>query len=191
MNLVASSSLTRQTCCWLWLACAPLIGACASAGPKGTAIPQPFPVPASSGEAQPKNSRAAEVPRDAAPAALIALVDTAMHLRGTPYRNGGSTVDGFDCSGFTQFVFAHHGVKLPREVRDQFTVGRSISRDSIEPGDLIFFSTTSPGASHVAIAIGEGRFVHAPSSRGVVRVEDLATAYWSRRFVGVRRLPLR
>lgn len=119
---------------------------------------------------------------------MAALLTTAMDLRGTPYRNGGSTPAGFDCSGFTQYVFAQHGVKIPREVREQYVIGAPIDRDDVSPGDLVFFSTTARGASHVAIAIGEGRFVHAPSSKGVVRVEQLATDYWARRFVGIRRL---
>jgi cell wall-associated NlpC family hydrolase len=59
----------------------------------------------------------------------------------------------------------------------------------VEPGDLVFFETVSPGASHVGVAVGEGRFVHAPSSRGVVRVEPYTAAYWARRFVGARRIP--
>jgi cell wall-associated NlpC family hydrolase len=95
---------------------------------------------------------------------------------------------GFDCSGFTQYVFAQHGLALPREVGDQFRTGRSISPREIRAGDLLFFTTTDPGASHVGIALGEGGFVHAPSSTGVVRVEQLESPYWSRRFVGARRI---
>jgi cell wall-associated NlpC family hydrolase len=111
-----------------------------------------------------------------------------MALRGAPYRNGGSAPDGFDCSGFTQYVFARHGLVLPREVRDQFAAGFAVKLEDIAPGDLLFFSTVAPGASHVGIALNGAEFVHAPSSKGVVRVERLATDYWSRRFVGARRL---
>jgi peptidoglycan DL-endopeptidase CwlO len=123
--------------------------------------------------------------------AFSAVISTALDLRGAPYQNGGTTPGGFDCSGFTQFVFAQHGLKLPREVRQQFVVGEKIPQGEIQPGDLVFFSTTAPGPSHVAIAIGDGRFVHAPSSRGVVRVEGMSSEYWAKRFVGVRRLPMR
>jgi cell wall-associated NlpC family hydrolase len=119
---------------------------------------------------------------------LYSLVGTALDLRGTPYRNGGSDPSGFDCSGFTQYVFARYGVSLPREVREQFNVGSTVKPEDVEPGDLVFFSTTSPGASHVAIAVGGLEFVHAPSSAGVVRVERLSSSYWSRRFVGARRI---
>jgi cell wall-associated NlpC family hydrolase len=79
-------------------------------------------------------------------------------------------------------------MSLPREVRDQYRVGREIDLDDVKPGDLIFFETVSRGASHVGMVIGEGRFVHAPSSRGVVRVEPYNANYWIRRFVGVRRV---
>ena len=117
-----------------------------------------------------------------------AVAGAALALRGRPYRNGGSDATGFDCSGFAQFVFGQHGVALPRGVRDQFQVGRSITPQEVAPGDLLFFSTTPPGVSHVAIALGGDQFVHAPSSNGVVRVERLSAAYWSRRFVAARRV---
>jgi cell wall-associated NlpC family hydrolase len=117
-----------------------------------------------------------------------ALVGTALSLRGAPYRNGGGTPAGFDCSGFTQYVYAQHGVSLPREVREQSRVGKKVKPANLAPGDLIFFSTIEPGASHVAIAIGGDQFVHAPSSSGVVRVERFTVGYWSERFLGARRV---
>ena len=112
----------------------------------------------------------------------------ALTLQGAPYRNGGGDPTGFDCSGFTQYVFAHYGVPLPREVRDQFKEGKRVRTSDIAAGDLLFFSTTEPGASHVAIAIDRDEFVHAPSSAGVVRVERLSVSYWAARFVGARRV---
>lgn len=130
----------------------------------------------------------ASAPAPAAAPRTAALLQTALALQGTPYRDGGSTPAGFDCSGFTQWVFGRHGVTLPREVRDQYLRGAGISRRELQPGDLVFFSTVAPGASHVGIMIDAERFVHAPSSRGVVRVERLTLPYWDRRFVGVRRL---
>lgn len=116
------------------------------------------------------------------------LVVTALALRGVPYRNGGGDPAGFDCSGFTKYVFARHGVALPRETRDQFRAGQPVRRTEVTSGDLVFFSTTAPGASHVAIALDEDQFVHAPSATGVVRVERLSLTYWDRRFVGARRV---
>lgn len=160
-----------------------LTAACASGG----ATPRPFPMPRSGPEPASPPANHETAPVDLA-AAAYALVGTALEFRGVPYRNGGSSPEGFDCSGFTQYVFAQHGLILPREVRDQFGVGKSVRIDELRPGDLIFFTTTAPGASHVAIAVGGNAFVHAPSSTGVVRVERLSSRYWSARFVGVRRL---
>jgi cell wall-associated NlpC family hydrolase len=117
-----------------------------------------------------------------------AVTSTALSLRGAPYRNGGTDPNGFDCSGFTQYVFAQHGISLPRDVREQYRLGAPVKPDQLVAGDLLFFATTDPGVSHVAIAIGGDAFVHAPSSTGVVRVERLGSSYWSPRFLGARRL---
>ena len=125
------------------------------------------------------------------PAAAVdgySLVGTALSLRGTPYRNGGADPTGFDCSGFTQYVFAKYGVALPREVRDQFQEGKSVKDDDLAAGDLLFFKTTADGPTHVGISIGGDQFVHAPSSAGVVRVERLSASYWSDRYLGARRI---
>jgi cell wall-associated NlpC family hydrolase len=132
-------------------------------------------------------SDAADAASAADPAARQIVV-LALELRGRPYRNGGADPDGFDCSGFTQYVFAHAGRSLPRETRQQFGVGEPVPLGDQQPGDLIFFTTVAPGASHVAISLGRNAFVHAPSSRGVVRVESLDVSYWSRRLVGIRRV---
>jgi cell wall-associated NlpC family hydrolase len=127
-------------------------------------------------------------------AGTIGVVETALSLRGAPYRNGGADPQGFDCSGFTQYVFSAHGMALPRAVRDQFQAGSLVNADEIASGDLVFFETgaskptTGPGPTHVGIAIGGDQFVHAPSSNGIVRVERLTSTYWSARYVGARRL---
>jgi cell wall-associated NlpC family hydrolase len=161
-----------------------LTAGCASTG----AVPKPFPMPGGSPGLPPAaDNRGRDVP----PAGRVdpyELVGTALSLRGAPYRDGGSDPAGFDCSGFTQYVFAQHGVALPREVRDQFQVGRVIAPQEVAPGDLVFFTTTAPGASHVAIAVGGDEFVHAPSVSGVVRVEHLSARYWSQRYLGARRI---
>ena len=153
--------------------------ACATTG----AVPRPFP-----GAAAPP---AAATPPLRDPADFLptpAVIQTALAYRGVPYRNGGSDPSGFDCSGFVQWVFAHAGRPLPREVRDQYHVGRAIDLAQVQPGDLVFFETVSRGASHVGIALGNAEFVHAPSSRGVVRVESYTIDYWKQRYVGARRL---
>jgi cell wall-associated NlpC family hydrolase len=128
-------------------------------------------------------------PGDPAPTlpATGALTMTALELLGTPYRSGGSTPKGFDCSGFTQWVFARHGLLLPRDTRAQFEAGDEVDLDAIEAGDLVFFRTAGRSVSHVAIALDRDRFVHAPTARGVVRIESLSMDYWSRRVLGARR----
>jgi cell wall-associated NlpC family hydrolase len=112
-----------------------------------------------------------------------------MGLRGVPYRDGGSDPSGFDCSGFVEYVFAQHGVWMPRTVAAQYRAGHPVDRGALQPGDLVFFSTVAAGASHVGIVVAQGEFVHAPSTSGVVRVEALGSGYWSSRFVGARRVP--
>ena len=179
-------------------------GACASTG----AIPRPFPMPGGApppprqAPFHPAPSDAPIAPSEPAPshpgpahaapsgAGLdgYALAGTALSLRGAPYRNGGTDPQGFDCSGFTQYVFSQHGLSLPRAVREQYRVGKSVKAEDLAPGDILFFTTTDPGPSHVAIAIGGDQFVHAPSSTGVVRVEHLSSSYWSPRFLGARRV---
>jgi peptidoglycan DL-endopeptidase CwlO len=177
-------------------------GACASSG----YAPKPFPMPGGAATAHraPSDAPAPPAAPDASanPAAAVppsplkpvsgidsyALVGAALSLRGTPYRNGGTDPTGFDCSGFTQYVFSQFGLPLPRAVREQYRVGKSVRAEDLAPGDILFFTTTDPGPSHVAIAIGGDQFVHAPSSTGVVRVEHLGSSYWSPRFLGARRV---
>ena len=162
--------------------------------PIGTAPPKPPLVPAV--PANPGDATAA--PADAPPpvAAPIAplpvppeVVITALALQGTPYRYGGSDPSGFDCSGLVQWVFRQHGVVLPREARDQFQSGTIIPPEDLRPGDLVFFETERRGdASHVGIVLDQETFVHAPNSRGVVRIERLELDYWSTRYLGARRV---
>jgi len=116
-------------------------------------------------------------------------VETALDLRGVRYRLGGdSPSTGFDCSGFVRFVFAQHQIEVPRTVAEQVAIGRAIKVDRVEAGDLLFFSTSTPGPSHVGIVIGGGEFVHAPGDGGVVRVDRVDAPYWRARTVGARRV---
>jgi cell wall-associated NlpC family hydrolase len=157
-----------------------LAAGCASSG----AVPKPFPGATTQG------APATEPPPGIADPSLpgaLALA-SALELRGVPYRNGGSDPNGFDCSGLVQWVFAQNGRALPREVREQFRAGREINADEVRAGDLLFFDTGSRPASHVGIALDRETFVHAPSTNGVVRVERYTSDYWSRRYVGARRV---
>ena len=95
---------------------------------------------------------------------------------------------GFDCSGLVWYVFAQHGLTVPRTVTEQYGAGGSVAAADLQPGDLVFFAITGSGPSHVGIVVGGDSFVHAPSSTGVVRVERLGAAYWASRFIGARRL---
>lgn len=173
------------------------LGACAARTPTtaGGPTPRPFPgaplPPRGTPETPPlpEPPPLAGAPETVAPIVpLPELVVTALKLRGTPYRWGGSDPSGFDCSGFVQWVFNAVGVRLPRETKDQFRAGDEIDLDEVVPGDLVFFNTENKGASHVGMVIGDGQFVHAPSSRGVVRVESYGSSYWRPRFVGARRV---
>jgi cell wall-associated NlpC family hydrolase len=182
------------------LLAAVMTGACAARA----GVPRPFPGAAlPPGAAQPDPGTAQPTPSDpdapplepstAPPGALLSgtvgsLISTALGYQGVPYRNGGSDPSGFDCSGFIQYVFSRFGAFLPREVRDQFREGREIELKDVKPGDLLFFETVSRGASHVGLVISGNQFVHAPSSRGVVRVERFTAPYWARRFLGARRI---
>ena len=169
---------------WAVVAIGIFMSACAS---RGGAVPRPFP----GADAPPVSASTSPARENERPPAVVdgyALVGTALSFRGTPYRNGGSDPNGFDCSGFTQYVFAQYGVTLAREVREQFRQGVAVGAGDLAPGDLLFFATTDPGASHVAILVGGDEFVHAPSSTGVVRVEHLGASYWAPRFLGARRV---
>ncbi|MBA3949454.1 MAG: C40 family peptidase [Acidobacteria bacterium] len=150
--------------------------ACASTGRHA---PRPFPTaPTPAFPGSPTPSGRSLVTTD--------VLSTALDLLGTPYRLGGSDASGFDCSGFVQFVLARHAVSVPRTVVQQFAVGDPAR--GVEAGDLVFFRTAGRRASHVGIAVDGESFVHAPSSRGVVRIERLDAPYWSARFLGARRV---
>lgn len=121
------------------------------------------------------------------------LVHSAMGFLGVPYVRGGNNVEqGFDCSGFTRYIFEKSvGMVLPRRADEQARLSQllSIPRDELKPGDLVFFNTMRRTFSHVGIYLGEGKFIHAPRAGAVVRVEDMRDAYWSKRFTGARRAP--
>lgn len=115
------------------------------------------------------------------------VVQTSMQYVGVPYVFGGTTPSGFDCSGYVRYVFANAGVYLPRAADEQYTYGTPVSYGSLQPGDLVFFSTYAYGASHVGIYLGNGSFISASSSRGVV-VDSLSSGYWSSCYIGARRV---
>lgn len=117
-----------------------------------------------------------------------ALLSTAKKYIGVPYKFGGATPKAFDCSGYLQYVFAENGMKIPRTADEQYKLGRRTSNVSqLVPGDLVFFTTYEPGASHCGIYLGSGKFIHASSSRGI-RIDELSNSYWQPRYYGGKHI---
>lgn len=115
------------------------------------------------------------------------LVAEALAARGIRYRWGGASRGGFDCSGFTRYLYARmRGIPLPHSASRQARHGEKVTRDALQPGDLVFFRTYRRGISHVGIYIGGNRFVHAANRRRHVRVDEL-TGYYAKRYVTARR----
>ena len=128
-------------------------------------------------------------------ASMENLMDEAFSLLGTRYRSGASGPGGFDCSGFTSYLYAHMGIDLNRSSRGQYTQGKAVSTDNLQMGDLVFFTSPRSGKSigHVGIVVdydpmkGDFSFIHASSSDGVT-VTKSTDPFFSRRYVGARRI---
>jgi cell wall-associated NlpC family hydrolase len=116
------------------------------------------------------------------------IVHYAKTFLGTPYRDGGTTRNGLDCSGLVMTVYDEFDIRLPRTSLDQSRVGSDIALARMKPGDLVFFKTSRAPVSHVGIYIGSGRFIHASTSARSVRIDDMDSAYFRPRFVTARRL---
>lgn len=115
------------------------------------------------------------------------LVETARSYLGVPYLWGGTSAQGFDCSGLTLSIYRLNGLRLPRSSRDQYEAGTPISVQALQRGDLLFFATSGAGrVSHVGVYVGDGAFIHAPSRGKNIRKEQFSDSYYQKTFVGAR-----
>lgn len=181
----------RQTGRAAWVVAAAVsVSACATANSAGVARPSPFPEPAGRPAVfQPTPAGPAPLPSSATSFSTASFLAAAEQLRGVRYHLGGdSPKTGFDCSGYTQYVFGLYRIRLPRTVIEQYRAGKPAGK-AIRAGDLLFFrmgGAHSP-VSHVALALGPDEFIHAPGADGAVRTEKLSP-YWRTRFVTARRI---
>lgn len=115
------------------------------------------------------------------------LNDVIDGVYGTPYRTAGTTTKGFDCSGFTMYVFKQFGIDLPHSSGAQSKLGKKVAKDELREGDLVFFNTSGKGVSHVGIYVGDGKFAHSSSSKGIT-ISSLSDSYYSKRYLSARRI---
>ena len=116
------------------------------------------------------------------------VTDTASKYVGIPYKYGGTTTSGFDCSGFTSKVFSDLGIQLNRTSGSQYQQGTAVAKSDLQVGDLLFFNTSGSGISHVAIYIGDGKMIHSQTGQGVSYSNVNDPYYWSSRYVGAKRV---
>ena len=117
------------------------------------------------------------------------ILAIAKEMLGQPVVWGGaSPSNGFDCSGLVQYVYRQAGINLPRTADVQFLVGQTVSISYLQPGDLVYFTTYEPGASHVGIYIGNSKFIHTSFSKGIVAIGDMNDSYFVQRYYGAKRV---
>ncbi len=116
------------------------------------------------------------------------LVNTAKSVIGTKYVYGGTSTKGFDCSGFIGYVYKQSGVYLPRTSAAMYSTGTSVAKKNLQAGDLVFFNTSGKGVSHAGIYIGNGKFAHSSSSKGVSIAKLNDPYYWGSKYMGAKRV---
>ena len=117
------------------------------------------------------------------------VVSMAMPFLGTRYRSGGASPNGFDCSGFTMYLYAQLGYSLPHSATAQYkNCGYAVAKSDLQPGDLVFFSDSSHAIGHVGIYIGNGQIIHARYSVGKITIDSLSASYYASRYVGAKRI---
>ena len=152
-----------------------------------------FPNIESSTPASNQNEQAAQDAANKSPSWSSTAQEIILHAisqTGVKYKYGGIAPDsGFDCSGFVRYVFQQAAnLTLPHGARAISQVGTKVSKDELQPGDLVFFNTLKSVTSHVGIYVGNHRFIHSPSAGGTISVTDMNDAYWAKRFTGARHI---
>ena len=161
------------------------LGGCSGGPPLPPAEPVRAPAPEAPAAVPPPQAEKAVPP--SAPREQV--VHQALALVGVPYRRGGVSPAGFDCSGLVMHVYREAlGISLPRNTRAQSETGQVVTTADLAPGDLVFYNTRNRKYSHVGLYLGDGRFVHAPKPGAAVRVESMRSTYWSKRYDGARRI---
>lgn len=115
------------------------------------------------------------------------IIKNAQKYMGVPYVWGGDTPSGWDCSGFTQYVMKESGITIPRTAAEQFSKGVAVNKTDLQVGDMVFFTTYKPGASHVGFYMGDGKFIHASSAAKQVTINSLSETYYAEHYIGARR----
>lgn len=174
LRLFATISATRAAVVAAAMAMA--LAGCSSA-PPAPDFPSVSPVPAA---ANPSTGQQADPVRSQ-------VVFTAMQMVGVPYQWGGSTPQGFDCSGLVQYAYSNAGLRLPRTAAAQMNAVTPVTLENAQAGDLLFFRDGGR-TSHVAIYLGQGRFVHAPSTGNSVSLDSFGNTYWRMRFARAGRV---
>ncbi len=127
-----------------------------------------------------------QTPQSTVTSVTSSIVDYAKQFIGTPYVYGGSSPSGFDCSGYTSYVYKQFGITLPRTSSSQYNYVAKVSRNELKPGDLVFFGSGSVG--HVGMYIGNNQFIHSPSSGKTVCIESMSSSYYTRNYIGAGRV---
>jgi D-gamma-glutamyl-meso-diaminopimelic acid endopeptidase CwlS/peptidoglycan endopeptidase LytE len=118
---------------------------------------------------------------------MTTIVALSKRYLGAPYRWGGASPNGFDCSGFLNYVFEQTGIDLPRTTFAMFAAGTPVPNEQLQAGDVLFFQTVGPGPSHAGVYLGDGRFIHTSSGQRRVTIATMADPYYTARYLGARR----